>query len=240
MSIDFKVKNFNKVRQLIDKYVDKKKEAGITGLARAGFRIKKISKNKVKLMLGYTPQIFMHRKYNPPDPGKISSTFIDQPNRYGTEELKPYGGLWTSDELTPGESIWLDYIKHAGYRAGIQHVWRLVPKEDARILVLATKEDYQKFVRDYGGDWNKAAEDYDGVHYADLYVMDAWGIPSTMWFNLDVFENIEYLGTREAKDPFLYEPERLVKELKKEHIRKERSQEIKEWVGKVFRDSMRG
>jgi hypothetical protein len=146
---------------------------------------------------------------------------------YGSR--KPQGGLWTSSYLGERGSDWVRYF--SGDWAAWEPEWAegggvygchlLVPRADARVLMLRDEEDLERAWesyawknKDYPGDrsrsiaWHAVAEEWDAVHvtgncvrtceHAQPFPAYGWDAESTCWFRW-AFESAESIGTQTFK-----------------------------------------
>lgn len=121
----------------------------------------------------------------------------------GLKVTKPWcGGLWTSALCNTYGSDWVRYMSNNCYSHKYDdniHVYEIVPKPEANILVLEDVEDVRKLHDEYGSngdwyspyagfDWNRIAENYDAVYLAAWELLDGWDCASACWFNWNAFD----------------------------------------------------
>jgi hypothetical protein len=144
---------------------------------------------------------------------------------------KPVGGFWTSTFLGPEElSDWYRYARNYGVSKD-DLLWKLIPGE-AKLRVIDSAEDAIRFVDEYGTDaypdmparcirqyqldFERAAQEYDGVHLTSrglqqakmppfwndgeagtlkaskAFTFGGWDCESTLWFRWK-FTHVERL-----------------------------------------------
>lgn len=129
------------------------------------------------------------------------------------------GGLWTStfDEKTG--SSWVQYCLHINAlmpEGGVFQSYLFIPKPDARVYTVDSKEDCASLFEKYGNkilpqlellqlDFYKLAYDFDAIHLTDKGRWEthellpcgfySWDCESTLWLNAAYSEPIN-LGCR--------------------------------------------
>lgn len=130
--------------------------------------------------------------------------------------MKPRGGLWTSTFRPKTGSDWIEWCKAEQFWLPPYRSWLVVPRRDARVLVIDNEADAVEAVKVYGRedarqkllgemmfDFEKLAQDYDAMHLTKRgqietrfgYDVNLWGwdCESTVWFRW-VFAEVRWLG----------------------------------------------
>lgn len=160
------------------------------------------------------PQIWLdrhnHESESPrtrrPHPAEFKSPFTSAM----TLPCKPGGGLWTSSHLLgedePYLSDWVRYSTEDGFGPGEFRAWRLVPRDDVKLLEVDTFADlaslhnfygevhyltpqYEQYVLNFE---RMAKAGYDGFHLtyqgqiatrlSQPFNLYGWDCESTLWF----------------------------------------------------------
>lgn len=132
---------------------------------------------------------------------------------------KPRAPFWTSSVKESGKTDWEDWTDSEEFKQSPLH-FDVVPDEDAKVFVIDDEADIEELFNKYGGfydfkdgsisklpkgkttsvvvDWNKVAEDFDGVRvtedavhkfhlegpqwHGDSFDLNIWDAESTAWF----------------------------------------------------------
>lgn len=129
--------------------------------------------------------------------------------------IKPVGGLWTSTyRPETQDSEWVEWCIAESFSEPSTLQWSLLtPKQDARVAIVDTLADLQRFLASYEYsqslysrflDFDSLARDYDGMHLTSsgqwatrLSMPDnlyGWDCESTVWFRW-CFEQVERIET---------------------------------------------
>lgn len=106
---------------------------------------------------------------------------------------KPDGGLWTSDVLSHGETVWQEWCKlywESEYKRMLKGcVTILIPASTAKVYVIDSVEKAEYLQDEYNFNWHLIAQNYDAVEVRDNMVSTmywdfsgCWELPSTVWF----------------------------------------------------------
>ena len=126
------------------------------------------------------------------------------------------GGFWTSSQKENGKSDWIEFTEAEEFYEDTEKlkVFSIEISDDARVLIIDSKEDYEQAIEKYGVirdendyipslmsntllNYDELMSDYDALSVTDKGRIDndlafyGWDCESTVWFNMDHFENIK-------------------------------------------------